>query len=62
MNPLLAASPGSTPSVLCALEGVSLVPTLLVVVDGVLMVIPQTTKPAAPSLTWNLGALCSVIL
>ena len=49
------------PSVLCAFEWVSAVPALLVDFDGVLMVTPQTTKPAAPSLTWNFGELCSVI-
>src|SRR4051812_23685944 len=49
------------PSVLCADDGVSAVPALLVAVDGVLMLTPQTTNPLAASLTWNLGALCSVI-
>src|SRR5580658_557397 len=61
MYPLLADSPGSTPSVLCALVGVSAVPALFVVFEGVLIVIPQTTNPAASSLTWNIGALWRVI-
>ena len=61
MKPLLARSPGSMPSVLCATLAFSAVPTLLVAVVGVLMVTPQTTKPVAVSLTWNIGELCSVI-
>jgi len=62
MNPSFAASPGSTPSVLWALEGVSAVPALLVAFDGVLMVMPHTTNPLALSFTWNFGELWSVIL
>jgi hypothetical protein len=61
MVPLLAASPGSIPSVLCALDGDSAVPTLFLAAVGVLMVTPQTTKPFAPSLTWNMGELCRVM-
>src|SRR5579883_2039606 len=61
MYPSLAASPGSMPSVLCAFEAVSAVPWLFVADDGVLIVTPHTTKPLAPSATWNFGALCRVI-
>jgi hypothetical protein len=53
MKPLLAASAGSTPYVLCALLTVSAVPALFLALDGLLMVIPQTMKPAALSLTWQ---------
>ena len=62
MKPLLAASPGSIPSVLCATLAFSAVPTLLVAAVGVLTVTPQTTEAvAAASLTWNIGELCRVI-
>src|SRR5579884_2329774 len=61
MYPLLADSPGSMPSVLCAPAGVRAVPWLFAASAGVLIVTPQTTNPLASSFTWNFGESWSVI-
>jgi hypothetical protein len=50
-------APGSMPSVLRAPNGVSAVPTLLVVFEGVMTSAPQTMKPLLDNFTWNFGEL-----
>src|SRR5579864_9119570 len=59
---MLALAPGSIPSVLRALCGVSIVPALFVALEGVKKVVPQMMCPLPERRRWNLGELCSVIL